>query len=349
MAKSKNSILIQFTIAITVFTFFTAKAQRADFAEVNFSTADSIANAYKGASLNNLPLLSYRLTHTLHTQVQKFRAIYIWVCSNITADYYYNVKVFKKLKAFKYDAKARLEWNAKMQPQFFRKLLEDKETVCVGYAYLIKALSQLAGLNCEIVNGYGKTQERNVKHVDIPSHSWNAVELKGKWYIADATWASGYYDIETEKFIKNYNDGYFLANPELFSKNHYPLDKKWLLQDKTLTLEEFIKAPTVYHSIFKSNITPLTPKRFKTKVFKNNSLEFKFKLKESEIANDLTLILFKGFGSEEIKATEYLKTNNEVVFNCNFSKKGLYSVYVKYKNNVIAFYKVTVVNERKII
>ena len=58
---------------------FIGSAQKSDFKHINFNKADSIANLYKNEKLTNLPLLAYKLTYRLDTDVEKFRAIYIWV------------------------------------------------------------------------------------------------------------------------------------------------------------------------------------------------------------------------------------------------------------------------------
>ena len=59
------------------------QAQQSDFDTIDFERADLIALSYKGEELNNLPVLAYNLTHKLNSDVERFRAIYTWVCQNI--------------------------------------------------------------------------------------------------------------------------------------------------------------------------------------------------------------------------------------------------------------------------
>ena len=57
-------------------------AQKADFSTITFEKADKIALEYKNETLTNLPELAYKLTSDLATDVERFRAIFKWVCSN---------------------------------------------------------------------------------------------------------------------------------------------------------------------------------------------------------------------------------------------------------------------------
>lgn len=217
-------------ILLLVFTFvLTVEAQQSDFKTIDFWRADYIAAQYKGEDLHNLPGLAFNLTSQLSTDVEKFRAIYYWICHNIGGDYYLmaeNDRMRNKLKA---DPTSLNEWNRKFKREVFRILLEDKRTLCTGYAYLLKELSQLAGLECVIVYGYGPTNTMKLNRGDAPNHSWNAVKLNGKWYLCDPTWSSGVIDMTVLLFEPLYEDSYFLMDPEQFAESHQPIDKHWEL------------------------------------------------------------------------------------------------------------------------
>jgi transglutaminase/protease-like cytokinesis protein 3 len=212
-----------------------------DFAQTDFSKADSVARLYPDHSLFDIKGLAEKLTADLSTDVEKFRAIYHWVCCNIDNDYslYRQNKIRReKIK----DPEALKAWNKEFHDLVFDVMLQKKRTVCTGYAYLVRELALYGGLSCAIVHGYGRTALAD-KHVKGPDHSWNAVRLNNKWYLCDATWSSGGIDSQTKKFVKRYNDAYFLTDPSLFALKHYPLDSAWLLLDKTPTLEEFLSRP----------------------------------------------------------------------------------------------------------
>jgi len=178
----------------------------------------------------------------------------------------------KKLK----DAEALKEWNKKFSALVFGTLLRKHKTICTGYAYLLKELAYHAGLSCVIIHGYGRTAQANIGGPGIANHSWNAVQLHNKWYLCDATWSSGAVDPEKAMFVKKYNDAYFLSDPSLFVRSHYPLDTTWLLLDDKPTLQEFLNRPLTYSTIFQYKIDRLLPETFDITASKGETVSFQF-------------------------------------------------------------------------
>lgn len=219
---------------LSILLFFTfvwqLNAQQSDFDAISFEKADNIAISLKGKGLNNLPLLAHNLTYTLETDAERFRAIYYWVCHNIKNDYDLMVTNDRKRRKLKDDLMLLNNWNKTFKKEVFHRLSKQKKTLCTGYAFLIRELATLAGLECEIINGYGKTSA-SFKSIKMPNHSWNAIKLNGKWYLCDATWSSGFID-DRYLFKFNYNDAFFLMAPEEFAKQHRPIDSEWLLFNK---------------------------------------------------------------------------------------------------------------------
>lgn len=204
-------------------------AQRSDFEKINFWRAENIANQHKGEDLYNLYGLTHGLTSPLNTEVERFRAIYYWVCHNIRGEYKLMRKNDRTREKLKNDSEALRLWNNQFKKEIFTRLLQEKETLCTGYAYLIKELSNLAGLDCEIIYGYGQLNNVKFENLDAPNHTWNAVKLNGKWYLCDATWSSGFTDLSTLRFEFKYDDTYFLMEPSEFAKSHRPIDEEWTL------------------------------------------------------------------------------------------------------------------------
>ena len=327
---------------LIVLSCFFLNAQKSDFKHRNFEKADSIANSYENERLNNLPLLAYKLTNNLNTQVEKFRAIHTWVCSNIESDHDFADKTIRKRKRFKNDSVSFSKWNNEVQTRFFKKLFNDKKTICSGYAFLIKELSVLADIKCEIVDGYSRTVNTNVSQIDIPNHSWNAILLKNKWYLVDATLASGFFFVNENKFIKNYNDGYFLAEPELFGKSHYPLDEKWLLFDSTIALNAFVEAPLIYSNTYKHKVVPISPNRLITQVSMGNEVDFCLKIPDERKIDEISLVLSKNFRYKKIKASHSDYKNGFLRMKHRFAKKGHYDVHFKINEDIVVSYTVKV-------
>ncbi len=212
-----------------------AQSQQRDFNRIDFTKADAMARHYQGEQLYNIPLLVYNLTDKLTTDVEKFRAIYFWVTHNISNDIHLVFSNERKRSKYKNSPESLRNWNNNFKKKVIRKLIEDKKTLCTGYAFLVQAMSKQAGLECEIINGYGLANNKNVKHLKSPNHSWNAIKLNDTWYLADATWASGYTDMKSLLFFFDYDDSFFLMEPERFGKDHKPENQEWsLIPEKSL-------------------------------------------------------------------------------------------------------------------
>lgn len=332
---------------IILFLSLVVQGQKSDFKHISFKKADSIANSYFDESLNNLPLLTYKLTSNLKTDIEKFRALYLWVSSNIEADYYFSEKTLRVRRKFKHDSTAFISWNSSMQSKMFKKLRTDKKTICSGYAYLLKELCALVDITCEIIDGFTRNASSHVEKLDIPNHSWNAVNLNEKWYFVDATLASGFFFVNENKFIKNYNDGYFLVCPELFIKSHYPLDYKWSLLDKEIDLDHYVKAPLIYGNTFKHNVIPVYPETLNNELLKGESILFKLHIPEDLSVEDVEVVLSNGKVSKLTSYHNYAFQNGILTFEHYFLKKGTYDLHVRIKKDVVVSYTVKVNKTKK--
>lgn len=318
---------------------FQSNAQISDFDYINFKKADSIALECKDEGLNNLPKLVYKLTSNLETDAERFRAIYKWVCTNIENDYALFLKNNKKRQKFQNDSLKLTNWNTHVKKKIFRTLLKDQKTICTGYAYLIKELSNLANLNCEIVHGYSRTSSTNVDKLNTPNHSWNAIELNGKWYLCDPTWASGIIDPETYVFKFNYNDGYFLTSPELFAINHFPEDNKWLLiDDVKLTFKTFLEAPIIYGKAYTNLIHHDTPKKLSNTLRRNEKITFKYQLVKPTPVNQIHLLVDNGFVDRKVQPNSVIIKDDMLTFEHQFNTTGFYDVHLLIGDDLISSY-----------
>lgn len=324
---------------ISILILNVALAQVSDFKSIDFTVADNIANLKKGRSLDNFPLLAHELTYKLNTDVEKFRAIYTWVCTNIKGDLSVGDKVLHKRKKHKNDSLSYAQWNNYYLKKVFKKLFTHKKTMCTGYAYLIKQLCFFANIECEIINGYGRSFDNNVESLELINHSWNAVKLNNKWYLCDATWSSGYF--LSTIFIEDYNLGYFLTEPTLFAKNHIPKDKKWFLNE-TLINSEYSTAPVVYGETFKHKTLPVSPQNMHVELKKGELLNFSFKTLESIDIIKVSLLQFVGINPVDFEINNLKEDNGMVSFSTTFKHKGFYDVHLAIGDDVVATYTVKV-------
>ena len=320
-----------------VLVAFQSNAQISDFDTIDFQKADRIALEYNNEGLQNLPKLSHQLTSKLTTDVEKFRAIFTWVCANVANDYGLYEKNMRKRRRFKNDSLKLSDWNTDFRKLSFQKLLEDQKTICTGYAYLVNELSRLANINCEIIHGFAKTSTIDTDELDVPNHSWNAVELNGKWYLCDPTWASGTPNSSTNQFEFNYNDGFFLSNPRLFAINHYPVEKKWLLlNDQDSSFEAFIDAPVLYGKAYANLDVYNEPKKMHNTVLKNETIVFKLQLNKPTNIEDISLLVDNGSSSRTIHPESTSIKDQTLTVEYKFERSGFYDVHLLIRTDMIS-------------
>lgn len=320
-----------------------ATSQQSDFSALSFKTADSIALAYKGEGLTNIDFLAKILTINLPSEVEKFRSIYKWVTTNISHDFYLTHLNKAKQNSYRNDPIKLKAWNTKISKKLFKQLLKRKSTICTGYAYMIKTMCDAIGLKSEIIHGYGRLTFTDIDNFKYPNHSWNAVKLNNKWYLVDATWASGKQDEDSLQFKFDYTDGYFLTHPDLFVLNHYPLNKEWLLlKAENLTFQEFLKSPIVYKNGFNYLEKIIHPKQLHLDVLKNNPVNFSLQFKQPVSKKEVSLKVDSGYGTKTVVPKLNTRHHNHVVISYTFKEKGSYDIHLIYKNQYMATYTVIV-------
>jgi Transglutaminase-like superfamily len=323
-------------------------AQLADFVHADFRKADSVASQYFGEGVTDLADLSDKLTRSLKSDAEKFRAIYQWVCANIEFDY----ELFRinREKRDRYDSpEALASWNKKFTPLVFRHLVLEKKTVCTGYAWLIQQLAIHASIPCVIVNGYGRTAKAGILISGKPNHSWNAVQLNGKWYLCDPTWSSGSYDMDRETYVRNLDLSYFLADPKVFIRNHYPVEKKWMLLEARdsrpevradPTFNEFINGPLVYSSAYQHNISRLSPETFDLRAVKGDTIRFSF-MSDMEVEN-IELSVHTGDQVKAYRSAPVKDSAGRYTVAHSFIDKGRHIVHVMLDSSYAFTYTVNV-------
>jgi hypothetical protein len=139
--------------------------------------------------------LAKTLTKDKHSDKEKFDAIFAWVASNI-----------------RYDFATYFSSGGSGLPRV-KKILKYKTGICMDYAYLMDTLCKLSGITNASVYGYAKDDIFDVQDsLYLDNHAWNAVQLDGKWYVYDVTWASGQPEYRFTKF-SNFIYQLYLKHP----------------------------------------------------------------------------------------------------------------------------------------
>jgi transglutaminase/protease-like cytokinesis protein 3 len=138
----------------------------------------------------------------------------------------------------------------------------------------VRELSKHSGIRCEIINGYGRRMGSNIGGTGFLNHSWNAVLLNDKWYVCDPAWSAGFVDGPTGTFKFQFEDAYFLADPEVFVRSHYPVDTTWAFVGEISSLEEFLNGPVIYAKALTYDLRPVSPANYKITVAKDEKIFF---------------------------------------------------------------------------
>ena len=159
------------------------------------------------------------------SQKEKSYINFLWICQNIDYD------------AEGYFAGRKVDCTPE-------GVFRNGKTVCSGYSRLYKNIGSYLGLNIECVSCYAKgvSYEPGQK-MKSTNHEYNVINLNNKWYPIDSTWGAGH--LEGRNYVREFNEFYYLANPELLIKTHFPADEKWQLTEKKYTLDDFLKWPEV--------------------------------------------------------------------------------------------------------
>jgi len=187
--------------------------------------------------------LAMQLTAPYATDLEKVRAIFRWITEHIE----YNTLRSQPYGIVYYDdgIESAHDNDSILQPLDLRVaeiVLKRRVAFCEGYARLFKTLCGYAGIRSEIISGYSPTNMGSGRQFRC-NHKWNAVLIDSNWYLLDVTWASGYLNFAGDRFIRDYNDYYFLTPPGSFISDHYPEDIRWALLPDAPTLAEFKHSP----------------------------------------------------------------------------------------------------------
>ncbi|XP_007434811.1 kyphoscoliosis peptidase [Python bivittatus] len=180
------------------------------------------AYAKKVTAKRTVEELVQTLLRVAHTDLEKVRAIWMWISHHIE----YDVVGFHDKK------------NQSYKPQ---DVLQSGKSICEGYAGLFEQMCSIAGVHCMNLSGYSKGYGYRTGQTfeGAYDHAWNAVYLDGRWHLVDSTWGSGFVDDRCSKFTSRYNEFYFLTHPALFINNHFPGNDNWQLLKPTVTLKQF--------------------------------------------------------------------------------------------------------------
>ncbi len=122
-----------------------------------------------------------------------------------------------------------------------------RTAVCEGYARLLVALGEAAGIETAYITGYVRTSERRIDDsaseeavksvLEGYLHAWNAMKIDGTWVFVDATW-----DDPVGNDKSDVESTYLFTPPALFRMDHLPELPAWQLTTP-ISAGEFARQP----------------------------------------------------------------------------------------------------------
>ncbi len=226
----KHNLVLLWTVMLAV----AALLPRVEGDET-YSQIDRHALAAAQNEEESVAKLASYLARPCKTDIEKTRAVYRWVTDRIAYDF----------DAFRRGSKRN-------DPP--ATVLSTRKAVCEGYASLFADLCGRMGLAVAKVSGFGKGfGYHSGRTFTRMNHSWNAVQIDGKWRLIDSTWGAG--SIQQGKFVKRFSEFFFLTPPDKLIFTHYPEEDRWQLLDTPVTHQQFEQQPRVSQELFELGVS----------------------------------------------------------------------------------------------
>lgn len=284
-------------------TFFLGNFTFSQNDNLTYTTIDEHAKNLKFPG--EISSLVDSLILNLNSDKEKSRAIYSWIAFHIDYDFI-GLKDESKLKTDPLG------------------VISNGKSVCQGYANLFTKLAIEAGLESQVIVGWAKNGLKKIGEIDWEDsdHAWNVVKIDDQWQFIDVTWGSGYG--KNRKFVRKFNDTYFLTPPEKMILNHYPQEEEWKL-GVNITKEDFDNSPIYSTPYITFDIKNLNQRSgiLEPRLFKKNEVSF---VCETKIKN---ILITCDNGSA--KNIPFSNNDNTIKFQFKVRKK--YKIYTIYVNN----------------
>ncbi len=264
----------------------------------------------------NIQSLASYLVKPAQTEKEKIRALFRWVTENIN-----------------YDVQSYLKRQNKQRS--VGQILNDRSAVCDGYSRLMAELGRFSDIEIIQIIGYSKGYDYKIgdRFNNNPNHAWNAVKINGKWYLLDVTWGAGYID-ENDRFVRRFQDHYFLTPPESFILDHLPEEERWQLIDRPISLREFEDYLFLKPAFFQYGLS--------VKSHYNNTFDIYDETRVEFYAPDNVSLIGQLFQNEQ-PLPEYLtfsqRKSGQFIINVQIPESGEYILrfYAKERNGSIKY------------
>ncbi|MCB0665760.1 MAG: hypothetical protein KDC80_08055 [Saprospiraceae bacterium] len=207
----------------TMILFFVNFGLPAQSITADFKNIDRWALSQKLQD-TGLVTFTHHLLSPAQNDLEKIRAIFMFVIHYLEYDHAASDRVGKRINQNLYD------------------IVKRKKGICWDYTLLVCRMASIAGMECLPITGIGKDLQNDEKVSNIPDHAWNMVQIDGNYFLLDATWESNTIGL-TDHFKDRYLTDYFLTDPHLFVKNHFPVLPEFQLLECPVNFSSFAGDP----------------------------------------------------------------------------------------------------------
>jgi hypothetical protein len=205
----------------------------------SFQNIDNYARKCPTSVTQTTSSLADYLQKCCKTDIEKARAIYVWITENISYDNdSYNTGNYNDCSA--------------------EGVLHSRKSVCEGFSSLFLALGLKMNLEIRQISGYAKGYSYSPGNTfNHPNHSWNIIKINSKWKLFDVTWGQGFgYKDDTGKLacVKEFNEFWFNTDPYAFIFTHFPTDTTFSLIESPIGINEFCRLPYLQSQDFQHGI-----------------------------------------------------------------------------------------------
>ena len=237
----------------------------------------------------------------------KAKILFLWICENIA----YDDDSFFSGKSVECEPEA---------------VFRNGKTLCSGYARLFKNIGEYIRLEIQCVSCYSKGLGYEPgQTLTSTNHEYNIIKLDNKYRPIDCTWGAG--TIQEKKFVKHLNEFYFLADPELLIKTHFPANDRWQLTEKKYTLSDFLKWPQVFENFYAFGFNKYFPEEGFIELNSNtqNFIIWGNNISKNEASCNIFL-LEGNIYQQQLNLDRIKFLEGKIEFDFIFNKKGRYKI-----------------------
>lgn len=187
-----------------------------------------------GAQGDNVPPTRYNWTNVANgitegctNDYDRVKAIYRWICANISYDTSYSI----------YHADECWDY---------------KRGVCQAYSELFYQIAGALGIKVYVVSGRSKDRTGS-----MDGHAWVFAitdRAKNAGVLIDPTWGAG--SVNNGVFTRKNDDmSWFHVDPQIMIFTHYPTDQSFQILGSAVSYDDFLKMPPVYPEVLEFGLS----------------------------------------------------------------------------------------------